>query len=546
MPGDVFEQEADRVAKQVTASPAGRVVSGSTTPARSPAGQQPASPPASVGRTLDAPGTPIDSTLRHDMEQRFGSDFAHVRLHRGSPAEESAREVNARAYTVGRHIVFGAGMFAPATHEGRRLLAHELVHVVQQSEADGSTRRSMTGRSALASSGSGAAPALLQRQPVSAQASSTAAAPTQEATAAPASAGGATTGSALRDELLQLFTEFDKQVVGDEKFDAIITKEDWDDKKEKERLATIAYEEKKKKYEEDKQKYARREGPKPTPPIPVAKFTTCIVTQATLLQEALKRKGLSIKSTGKKPRFDFATEGQKNAEKIGPGVWHKATPGTKDRPRPGDIFVLAKRGAKVDKTAQELSYITSTAAGNITKKGESNDRAQAALTAAEAATSQAQEALTALEEAEVSHTDAAYLKAKGSLAAAVTALKTAKKKAGAAASALEQAQGQVPMYTKKLEQARGAVDHDKVFEFSHVGFLQKIDPVLNADGTENWLTFDGGQTVQSKGSKQGAESVRRKYDPATNEISGEKSQGGDARWLQGWIDVDALVARPTK
>jgi hypothetical protein len=45
----------------------------------------------------------------------------------------------------------------------------------------------------------------------------------------------------------------------------------------------------------------------------------------------------------------------------------------------------------------------------------------------------------------------------------------------------------------------------------------------------------------TRGSKQGAESVRRRYDPATNEMSGEKSQGGDARWLQGWVDIDKLV-----
>ena len=66
------------------------------------------------------------------MEQRFGHDFSRVRVHSGPAAEQSAREVNANAYTVSHDIVFGAGRFAPSTPEGRRLIAHELTHVVQQ------------------------------------------------------------------------------------------------------------------------------------------------------------------------------------------------------------------------------------------------------------------------------------------------------------------------------------------------------------------------------------------------------------------------------
>jgi hypothetical protein len=66
------------------------------------------------------------------MEQRFGHDFSRVRVHVGSAAEQSAREVSARAYTVGSDVVFGAGAFAPRTREGQRLIAHELTHVVQQ------------------------------------------------------------------------------------------------------------------------------------------------------------------------------------------------------------------------------------------------------------------------------------------------------------------------------------------------------------------------------------------------------------------------------
>ncbi len=66
------------------------------------------------------------------MEPRFGHDFSQVRIHTDERAAETARAVNALAYTVGRDVVFGAGQYAPQTDEGRRLLAHELTHVVQQ------------------------------------------------------------------------------------------------------------------------------------------------------------------------------------------------------------------------------------------------------------------------------------------------------------------------------------------------------------------------------------------------------------------------------
>jgi hypothetical protein len=72
------------------------------------------------------------------MESRFGSDFGHVRVHTGERAEESARSLNAAAYTVGRDIVFGAGQYAPGTTGGRKLLAHELTHTIQQGSASSS------------------------------------------------------------------------------------------------------------------------------------------------------------------------------------------------------------------------------------------------------------------------------------------------------------------------------------------------------------------------------------------------------------------------
>ncbi len=67
------------------------------------------------------------------MEPRFGRDFHDVRIHTGQKASESAKAVSALAFTVGPNIVFAAGQYKPASHEGRRLLAHELAHTLQQS-----------------------------------------------------------------------------------------------------------------------------------------------------------------------------------------------------------------------------------------------------------------------------------------------------------------------------------------------------------------------------------------------------------------------------
>jgi hypothetical protein len=89
--------------------------------------------PPVVHEVIRSPGQPIDPATRAFMEPRFGHDFSHVRVHTGEGAEASARALNAQAYAVGNHIVFGLGRFDPNATEGRRLLAHELTHVVQQS-----------------------------------------------------------------------------------------------------------------------------------------------------------------------------------------------------------------------------------------------------------------------------------------------------------------------------------------------------------------------------------------------------------------------------
>jgi hypothetical protein len=99
---------------------------------RKEAGHAPRIAPPIVHNVLSSPGQPLDAATRSFMEPRFGHDFSRVRIHIDSLATESARAVNALAYTVGSSIVFDRHYYAPETHKGRELLAHELTHVISQ------------------------------------------------------------------------------------------------------------------------------------------------------------------------------------------------------------------------------------------------------------------------------------------------------------------------------------------------------------------------------------------------------------------------------
>jgi hypothetical protein len=144
-PGDEYEQEADRVAEQVMRMPephasiveqtyrAQPIVQRSPlTPGPSPTEGETSGVPPIVHDVLRSSGQPLDAATRAFMEPRFGHDFGQVRVHTDAKAVESARAVKALAYTVEKDVVFGAGQYEPETNEGRRLLAHELTHVVQQ------------------------------------------------------------------------------------------------------------------------------------------------------------------------------------------------------------------------------------------------------------------------------------------------------------------------------------------------------------------------------------------------------------------------------
>jgi hypothetical protein len=98
--------------------------------------------PPIVHDVVRSPGQQLDAATRADMEPRFGHDFSAVRVHTGTHAADSARAVGALAFAAGRHVVFGAGQYTPDTASGKRLLAHELTHVVQQAGVGSQTPES--------------------------------------------------------------------------------------------------------------------------------------------------------------------------------------------------------------------------------------------------------------------------------------------------------------------------------------------------------------------------------------------------------------------
>jgi hypothetical protein len=140
-PGDSYEREADGFARQVMKDPEGTSGSLHAWPvatrfpgqsARTAAPPIGAVPPM-MRDVVSSPGEPLDGAARAFFEPRFGHDFSRVRIHADGKAAQSARSVNALAYTLGNHVVFGSGKYAPRTRDGRQLLAHELTHVTQRS-----------------------------------------------------------------------------------------------------------------------------------------------------------------------------------------------------------------------------------------------------------------------------------------------------------------------------------------------------------------------------------------------------------------------------
>jgi hypothetical protein len=114
--------------------------------ARGPAGTTiPADVPPAVRDVLRSHGEPLDGAIRSRLETHLGESLGHVMVHADDKAAASARSVDARAYTVGSHIVFGAGQYQPGTPLGDVLLAHEAAHVAQQTGGQARTGHDYAG-----------------------------------------------------------------------------------------------------------------------------------------------------------------------------------------------------------------------------------------------------------------------------------------------------------------------------------------------------------------------------------------------------------------
>jgi hypothetical protein len=124
---DPLEAEADRTAAEIIGDP------DTAPPRRASAGAETAGlAPAAVDEVLTSPGRALEPGSLAFFGQRFGYDFSQVRIHTGPQAERSAQSIGALAYTAGPHVAFAPSAYAPSTASGRRLIAHELTHVVQQ------------------------------------------------------------------------------------------------------------------------------------------------------------------------------------------------------------------------------------------------------------------------------------------------------------------------------------------------------------------------------------------------------------------------------
>ncbi|MBC8029985.1 MAG: DUF4157 domain-containing protein [Pyrinomonadaceae bacterium] len=148
-PGEIYEQEADRVADQVMRMPDPRVqrqaeeAEEKMPQAKRTSGQT--NELAAGVRTrinaIQGAGEPLPDSERAFFEPRFGHDFGQVRVHTNDSAARAAKAIHARAFTYGNHVFFGAGEYSPNTATGQHLFAHELTHVVQQQAAPGLIQR---------------------------------------------------------------------------------------------------------------------------------------------------------------------------------------------------------------------------------------------------------------------------------------------------------------------------------------------------------------------------------------------------------------------
>lgn len=153
-PNDRYEQEADRMASQVVnqiqsppASHPGKTLQPQATHKeenklqlqplwQNPSQSIPVTPKLEAGIERSRPGgQPLSAHIRNPMEQAFGTDFSHVRVHTDAAADQLNRSIQAKAFTTGQDVFFRQGAYEPGNRGGQELIAHELTHVVQQNGA---------------------------------------------------------------------------------------------------------------------------------------------------------------------------------------------------------------------------------------------------------------------------------------------------------------------------------------------------------------------------------------------------------------------------
>jgi outer membrane protein OmpA-like peptidoglycan-associated protein len=136
-PGDIYEQEADRVADHVMDMRDSEQPCAECDEEKQlrQAGSEDQAQTTTLSEGLIGGGQPLGPNSRAFFEPLFGRDFSQVRLHTGDRAADAARSIDARAFTSGNHVVMGAGEYQPSSSAGKKLLAHELTHVVQQRQA---------------------------------------------------------------------------------------------------------------------------------------------------------------------------------------------------------------------------------------------------------------------------------------------------------------------------------------------------------------------------------------------------------------------------
>lgn len=325
---------------------------------------------------------------------------------------------------------------------------------------------------------------------------------------------GAADLSPIRQALLKQYQALDGKGVGDAEFDAICSKGSWDDRQIAEKKSADEYPAK---LAEWQAKCAEDPTWSKThkQPTKLSHYTTCIDTQAYVLRAAFEAEKLSIKTTGD-ARFYFGPDAAEKGKKL--DAWTPGSPGMGARPKPGDILVLQMQGAKLD-------------------------QANAGMGKGEADFKKSEDELTK----KIADLGTASAAAEEGAAAAQT------KKATDLADQLSKLRQKHDESKAKLQKTlddlhakyeKGGDTGDKHHWFSHVAnFVGWREELKDGQptGKEIWTTFDGGQMVWGKVGNQGSKKSERFYHKATNEISGEATQGGDTRFLQGWIDVDKMV-----